>query len=233
MGNIASSSAACHDKPARYFSGVNEDIVELVADGAYGCVLDLGCGDGELGRVLKERGCAETVVGVEKSEAAARARLHLDAVHQVDIETWPLPEEYRGHFDCVVFGDVLEHLTDPWGTLARIGVVLRGGGVVVASIPNVRYIGVVAPLFLCGRWTYKSGGVLDIAHVRFFTKKSMVSLFEQAGYSVEVIRPRHHLSRAARVLARIVRGLGPLEEFVTRQYVIRGRLREEPGECVP
>jgi len=104
-------------------------------------VLDVGCGTGRLGQGLKARQSCE-VVGIEQNEqAAAVARTRLDVVHVGDFERLEL-QFPDGHFDAVVFADVLEHLLDPVAQLARVRPWLRpgdglgNGGVVVASIPT-------------------------------------------------------------------------------------------------
>src|SRR3954466_2739730 len=75
-------------------------------------VLDVGCGPGLLGAALKRRG-VERVVGVELTpEAARRAAEVLDEVVVADVDVDELPFE-DASFDCVIYGDVLEHLIDP------------------------------------------------------------------------------------------------------------------------
>jgi SAM-dependent methyltransferase len=219
--------AVALEKSRDYYQGVNWDLLDLLPREPSGRVLELGCAAGRLGELLKQEGYAAEVVGVECTAASEEARRYLEVVHQADIETWEFPESYRGYFGALIFGDVLEHLRDPWKTLQRLTPLLRPGGVVVASLPNVRYLGVVLPLLFCGRWTYVSSGVLDETHLRFFTRRSMRELFTRAGYEVEVLRPRRELSARGRVVARLTWGLGALEELFTRQYVVRARAGKE------
>ena len=56
-----------------------------------------------------------------------------------------LPYE-EGQFDCVIFGDVLEHLFDPWAVIEKVKPYIKQNGVILASIPNVAHISVLAPL---------------------------------------------------------------------------------------
>lgn len=89
----------------------------------------------------------------------------------------------RGYFDCIILADVLEHLEDPLSTLRRLRGYLSPKGIVVASIPNVRYYGVINML-VEGRWKYEDSGILDRTHLRFFTRKEMESLFRDAGFEI-------------------------------------------------
>lgn len=172
---------------ADYYERARPDVERLVPLCAK-MVLDVGCGTGILGAHLKQRG-VDRVIGVELDpDAAATAEYVLDRVHVGDIEGLDLPYE-ANTFDCIIFADVLEHLRDPWGLLKRLVPLLKAGGRVVVSLPNVRHWSVVRGL-LQGEWAYLPAGLLDRGHLRFFTLQSGRTLLETAGL---VIREIHAL----------------------------------------
>lgn len=70
--------------------------------------------------------------------------------------------------------------------LERVRADLTTGGTVVAAIPSIEYAPVVRDL-LGGRWDYADTGTLDRTHVRFFTRATMIEMFERAGYDVQSI----------------------------------------------
>jgi len=70
--------------------------------------------------------------------------------------------------DCLLFGDILEHLVDPEAVLRRFRRFLAPGGVVLASIPNLQHHTLLAAL-LSGNFQYAPASLLDATHVRFFT----------------------------------------------------------------
>ena len=148
-------------------------------------VLDVGCGSGTLAASIKERQGAE-VYGIEfMADAAARARLRLDDVVQADLDVLdelPWPE---GHFDAVIFGDVLEHLRDPHALLRTVRRHLAPDGVVVCSIPNIKHWTVVFPLIFDDRFTYTDAGLLDRTHVHFFTLREIDDMLTECGFAVE------------------------------------------------
>lgn len=145
-------------------------------------ILDVGCGDGSFGRLLKERGNC-TVTGIEHVPAVAQiASTHLDEVHVCSIESFV--ESNKATFDCVVFNDVLEHLVEPWAVVVDFSRFLSPGGCIVASVPNVRYYRVLKELIQDGTWKYAKKGVLDSTHLRFFTKKTIPGLFTPAGLEI-------------------------------------------------
>jgi O-antigen biosynthesis protein len=182
-------------------------------------LLDVGCGSGRLGASLKALGIPR-VVGVELNpEAAEQARAVLDEVVVADVERDGLPFE-DGSFDCIVYGDVLEHLTDPWMTLTTQRRLLSSDGVAIVSIPNVGYWRNVLNV-LRGRWEYTESGMLDATHLRFFTWRSIEQLLDQAGYRVE--RVKTPIARGSRswLLNRITRGR--LEHLLVWRYVVLAR----------
>lgn len=205
-----------------YFSGHRSDVADLVPRGC-SCVLDVGCGYGGLGRNLHARGVAK-VFGVEINPDAASQLAGIYTDYWIgDVETVDIPSE-AGAFDCIVFADVLEHLRDPWGTLARYLQRLKPGGYVIASIPNVRNIALLYNLVLRGRWRYEDSGLLDRTHLRFFTRGEIIDLFAGAGLEIELIREnREHLTGARRILAAPLLALIP--DLGVCQYVLRARHR--------
>lgn len=214
-----------------YYRQERRDVEALVPGGARR-ILDVGCGEGVLGGRLLERG-AEEVVGIEVSGSAAeRARRRLSRVVCGDVEGIELPLE-RGRFDCILLADVLEHLRDPLAALKKLSVHMSDTGTVVASIPNVRFLQVVAGL-LEGNWSYQDFGILDRTHLRFFTRREMERLFSDAGLEitgvVENMAPGHERILDAYAgeisFGRIsLKGLSRAEvkDLFVFQYLIRAR----------
>lgn len=169
-------------KPDTYYQGTRDEMLPFMpADAA--TVLEIGCGEGNFGRQLKSRGARE-VWGVEVAEPAAeRARLVLDTVLVGDIEdlVGQLPD---GYFDLVVCNDVLEHMADPYIVLERLKGKISPRGVLVSSIPNIRYYPVFYELLVHRQWEYTESGILDRSHLRFFTVKSIRNMYERLGYEV-------------------------------------------------
>src|SRR5262249_19635704 len=156
----------------------------LAAVGSGGRVLDVGASSGYLSRPLRDQG--NTIVGLELQAGAAReAEPYCEQVLVGDVETMALPLE-PGSFDVVLLGDVLEHLRDPVAALARLRPLLRPGGRLVLSTPNVANWAIRLSL-LGGRWRYTDRGILDRTHSRLFTRATLREALVHAGYEVERI----------------------------------------------
>jgi len=178
------AGATAGERMDRYFGGQRRDVLSLVPTGEH-VVLDVGCGTGASLQLLREAGKCKRAIGIEyHPDAAARARETLDEVYEGDVERMELPIK-PGSVDVLLCLDVLEHLVDPWRTLVRLARLLRPGGVIVASIPNVRNYKVTLPLLFRGRFDYVESGILDRTHLRFFTRESARALIESTGARIE------------------------------------------------
>jgi 2-polyprenyl-3-methyl-5-hydroxy-6-metoxy-1,4-benzoquinol methylase len=206
-------------RPSEYAHDPRPEMVPFVPVSVES-VLDVGCYSGAFGELLKSARPGVRVVGIEPNpDAASIANTHLDRVH---VSAFPCAE-LDEKFDAISFNDVLEHLVDPGSALQSCISVLNPGGVVVASLPNVRHYSVVAPLVLRGTWRYKDAGILDRTHLRFFTASSMRDLFEENGFEVLDLQPINVLRKGGTIEA-VLRLFGRRSvPFRARQYAIVAR----------
>lgn len=149
-------------------------------------ILEIGCGTGATGWVLKMANPELFYVGLEIDEqAVAVAKTRLDQVFSCDlgrIGQESLPFELDS-FDLLIAADVLEHLYDPWRVLFVLRRYLKANGKVLLSIPNTQNIYLIAQL-VTGYWTYQKYGLLDATHIRFFTWKEIERLLLGTGFRI-------------------------------------------------
>jgi 2-polyprenyl-3-methyl-5-hydroxy-6-metoxy-1,4-benzoquinol methylase len=210
------------NQSAEYFRGHRAEVADLVPQSCTR-ILDVGCGFGGLGRELRARGF-ESLTGIELNPSAES---NLSGVYDQfwigDVEAFHLPEGVD-FFDCIVFADVLEHLRDPWETLSRYIKWLKPGGVVVASIPNVRNMALLYNLIVRGRWEYQESGILDRTHLRFFTRIEIGKMFENAGLKIECVSEnREQFSLLRRVFAAPL--LTAMPDLGVCQFLLRASRR--------
>jgi len=93
----------------------------------------------------------------------------------------------RGSIDVIIAADVLEHLYNPWQALQRLKPLLAPGGAIYISLPNIRNLNILNALAK-GEWQYAGAGILDVTHIRFFTKKQALEMLEQTGWQATEIR---------------------------------------------
>lgn len=178
------------DRPemAPYYNFVRHEVLDMIRESPR-VVLDVGCGAAATSQELKRRFPDAVVHGIElNAHAAEVAAGRIDRVLCENVETLNFEAVgfEPGSIDLVLFPDVLEHLYDPWNLLRRIRPLLSNRAHIISSIPNVRNLWLILEL-LRGNWDYVPAGLLDITHIRFFTKKTIEQLFTQTGYRVEAL----------------------------------------------
>jgi len=168
-------------KMSNYFSSARYEILNLLPQYSEK-VLEIGCGTGATLGWLKEIGRCKETTGIELMDDYAQiAKMNADRIITADIEedNISFPDEY---FDLILCLDVLEHLKDPWQVLEFIVKNwLIPGGILVVSLPNIRYRTILMDLLIRGHFQYQDIGILDRTHLRFFTKHSAISLIQSAG----------------------------------------------------
>lgn len=207
---------------------VPEGLLDLITTPP-GLVLDVGCFCGAVGERLKARYPGVRVVGVEPLEQAANeARRVLDCVLAGKLEEVDLAEAgvVAGSADVIVLADVLEHMYDPWRALQNLRGLLKPGGIVLASIPNIRNW-VVLEQLIQGDFEYAETGTLDITHLRFFTLNGVRRLFGETGYRLDQIL--HRFDPRCEKLLEGLKGQAPI--VVDSDVVqIKGQTHEQLAE---
>lgn len=201
-------------------------------------ILEIGCASGIQTRHFRERlGCR--VTGIEIDPLAAEdARPYCENLIIGSIEELDLPKALGDKlFDVIILADVLEHLIDPAKALIKVRPFLKKEGSLIASIPNIAHAAICWEL-AHGRFDYHKFGLLDDTHIRFFTKKSIIHLFERSGFYISaweriIKRPKetefvvHPLSAEESAFLAWIEAQNP--EAHTYQFVVKTHSTEHRG----
>ncbi len=216
-----------------YVNAVNQDLLDRIPLDAR-VVLDVGCGTGALGAVYRRLNPRARVRGIEMDPgAAAIAAQRLHEVAVGDVEANPLPFAPQGGIDCIIYGDVLAHLRDPWAVLKQHAAALSNEGTILICVPNVEHWR-FAERLLRGTWDYAPDGLLDKGHLRWFSLKTMRKGLEELGLVPCDVHSRvfdgEKAAAFANALAPALRSLGVdpqayADRAAPLQYVWRVRKR--------
>lgn len=165
---------------------VNQELLSLIPPAAHK-IVEVGCMLGNLAQAYRQINPLCHYVGIDiDQDYANEAKKHCDVTIAADVEyldqkSWAQLEKA----DCWIFGDTLEHLRDPWKVLRRINrsMKVNGGGTLVACVPNAQHWSVQMRLNN-GLFRYEDAGLLDRTHLRWFTRTTLLELFESTGFSV-------------------------------------------------
>lgn len=163
----------------------NPDLLKLIPSKS-AKLIEIGCSSGALAREFKKISPDCHYIGIEIDPGYAElARRYCDESFNLDIENvdntfW----EKHSDRDCWIFGDTLEHLKDPWLVLKKIRGVIPSGGSIVVCIPNAQHWSLIVKLSI-GDFRYQDSGLLDRTHLRWFTRQTMIEMFDQTGFTVE------------------------------------------------
>jgi GT2 family glycosyltransferase/2-polyprenyl-3-methyl-5-hydroxy-6-metoxy-1,4-benzoquinol methylase/glycosyltransferase involved in cell wall biosynthesis len=174
----------------RSIDGSSNDSLSLISEmvSAGDVLLDLGVGSGSLGKFLsQQKSVVADGVTFNPDEQAIAAQWYRQTV-VLDLDDADLATVFQpGSYDCIVCADVLEHLKNPQRILESCRQLLKPHGRILVSVPNAGYCGLVAEL-MQGEFRYRTEGLLDNTHSRFFTRKSLKRFVRDSGFEIAAFR---------------------------------------------
>lgn len=177
-------------------------------------ILDIGCGDGTAAATAARLLSGHRIVGVDWSQdALRRAASRVPHVVRGELGDHGLPFG-DASADAVLFSEVIEHLVDPDSALEEIRRVLRPGGHLMLSTPNLAawynralLLAGVQPVFseVSLRAVHGRPGTEVVGHLRLYTPRALREFVTAAGFDVVRLSgaPFHGVPRPLRPLDRL------------------------------
>lgn len=188
-----------------------------------GRVLDVGCSKGTFLEVARAEGW--DAVGVDRNPhaaEAARARgLDVRCGDLIDWEADPAAQgrPEPGSFDVITLFDLIEHTTDPRATLAACRRLLRPGGLLVITTPNIEGLVPTVTYWLFARTLGAWDHPTPPAHVVQFGRRTLQQILEQADFKIVRWRAEH---------IPVAYSAGKLENAVMDVLAGRHRTKRQP-----
>jgi len=180
-------------------------------------IVDVGCGDGSALAIAAGHNPGHRFAGVDWSGDALRRAHALGLTVLRAAVTAPGLPVADGAADVVIMSELIEHLVDPDGAIAEVRRVLRPGGSLLLSTPNLAAwynrgllaVG-IQPVFseVSLRGVFGRPGRVVAGHLRLFTRRALTEFLTASGFRcVTVAGARYH---------DVPRPLGPLDRAFCR-----------------
>jgi 2-polyprenyl-3-methyl-5-hydroxy-6-metoxy-1,4-benzoquinol methylase len=164
-------------------------------------IIDIGCGNGYLGKALKEK--KAIVHGCDISnDAVSQAKKELDRAFQFDASSNNF-EEIEEKYDIIISTELIEHLLEPEKFLENLKKILKPDGFIVLTTPNFLMWSNRIKMFL-GKFEYRETGFWDRGHIHFFTYYSLKKVLKNLGY--KIVEENNIPYRCPKLLAKIFPG---------------------------
>lgn len=170
-------------KPGYYYDNARTDVIDLVPLTHADAILEVGGGDfPTLHRLGDELGAKTWGVDVRAPT------MPFDGFVLGSVTDPAVVSRLPGSFDLVVANDVIEHVEDTEAFFRVIHGLLRSGGLLAMSVPNIRQVRTAYQLFVRGTFPRDEAGLFDRTHVRWFCKRDVVKLAIGAGFTLKTWR---------------------------------------------
>lgn len=146
-------------------------------------ILDIACNDGELSEIYSKYG---EVVGIDiNKKAVEKCRKRGIKCFNTRIEE--MPKKYSNYFDVVVAGDIIEHVFDTDLFLASVRAVLKKGGILLLTTPNLVSLARRA-MVLLGINPFIEFSInlpskeYNVGHIRYYTRNNLEQQLKTQGF---------------------------------------------------
>jgi len=200
-------------------------------------VLELGCFSGYMTQYMKEHlNCR--VFGIEMDKNSADlAKPYCEELVIGNLEEMNLIDTIgERRFDVILLADIIEHLKDPFSLLATVKHFLTKKGYILLSVPNAVH-GSMGLELIDGRWKYRSYGLFDDTHLRYFDKNGLHQLLDRCGFVISrfdrvLIHPKDTEIKTKwgnypKEITEYIERVNP--EFQTYQFVLKAFPATEKG----
>lgn len=185
-------------------------ILKLIGTGKE--VLDLGCRDGTISKIIESQG--NKVEAVEISEYSInKAREKGLKVYDLNLNGY-WADMIDKRYDIVFAGEILEHIFETYAFLKSVNKVLKPGGSLILSTPNLASLGRRILLLLGKNPATEVGKEKGQAgHVRYFVFSSLRDVLRDNGFTIlmftsDVVNFSYHEFIGSSKLANLFPGLG-------------------------
>lgn len=174
---------------------VHDQVIDLIkAEIQRGSkVLDFGAGEGALSERLADEGFNVTAADMDEKNFKTSKALFKKLNFNVDSEVFEFINAYKSSFDVVIGIEVIEHVEDQWRYVRQLNSLLKPGGLLIISTPNItswlsRFI-----FLFNGRFHQFFDHDLDYGHINPISPWELELIVSKSGFANIDIKPAGYL----------------------------------------
>jgi 2-polyprenyl-3-methyl-5-hydroxy-6-metoxy-1,4-benzoquinol methylase len=162
--------------------GLHEDLFRIMSPylKPSSTVLDFGCGEGAFSQRLIDAGMIVDGVDINTAQTKAEHRNRFE----LDLNTADITSIIKEKYDVVVAMEILEHIHNPWKYLNDCKSVLKEGGIIVLSTPNISAFPSRLRFFMRGTLIAYEKTDLAHGHITPLSFVQLENMFDQFKLSV-------------------------------------------------
>jgi len=166
---------------------IQEPLLSMLDPRKNKCILDLGCGNGALVRILLLKGY--NAYGTDASQQGISIAKKSDPHHFAlqDLSKDELPIEFKDlPFDTIIATEVIEHLYDPRNFISFCKRILQRNAVKGELILSTPYHGYLKNLTIgvTGAWDNHANPLWDGGHIKLWSRSTLTKLLQEHNFNV-------------------------------------------------
>ncbi len=150
-----------------FWSKVKTKLILKLVEGKN--ILDIGCGTGRLSKTLQERRYEVVAIDTDRKAVEISKEKGINSF-VADISEWQTDQK----FDCIILGDVLEHIEDDNSAIRKIHDMMNQNGCIVVNVPAYQ------ALF--------SKHDIALGHKRRYSNGELKTKLKESGFTIEYFR---------------------------------------------
>lgn len=161
--------------------GLHEAVIEAAKPYIKKChVLDVGCGEGAFAQRLLDMGCAVDVCDLDTEQIKIS---NIDKF-KIDLNTPDFEKKIPRLYDAVTALEIAEHVENPWKLVRDAAAVLKPGGILILSTPNIASFPSRLRFFLRGTFIAFERGDLKHGHISAMPYFQMEHIFSALNFQI-------------------------------------------------
>jgi len=174
-----------------------EKFIDLLSSEPRGKVLDIGCGDGDYALALHQLGFDVLAADMDEARFKYKDKIKFQKCNVA--EKLPFKD---GSFKYIVLAEVVEHLKNPYEVMGELKRILKPGGKLILSTPNILNLKSRMRYLVEGCWEYFREPLIENSknprmviwnlHVIPWRYHELEYLLYHSGLAIETIATSRH-----------------------------------------